>query len=353
MREEFLEPLPEVRKKATLLMANVPVACFVVSATMCEFRVAVPGIEQYEGDPRLTLVTSAGVYPVRIIRQEAHSGGYSYRLQRLDLLEQAVPAKVPAGMHSQSRSTPVRATCVLAIALGSWVCVHAMSDEIGPPSIQGRLSQMTRWGSSAVKHEIGPSIVRTGDQVAMVGESTPVDDDAIGDMPSIAVSMVSTGTSRNSIPSVAQVIAPDLGFEDANQAGMQKTLPRTISLKSVLEAGQSGGVQNLSRYVAPWLFGDKGSERLQQIRITDAAIRDLQQFESGLRSLPSAVVRDAICSLNRTLISASVDIRGAERVAGISDYRRISSGDANLYFRIVHGQTELVRVLPIEFNRAE
>ncbi|WP_010582499.1 hypothetical protein [Schlesneria paludicola] len=357
MREEFLEPLPEVRTKATLLMGNVPIPCYVVEATMCEFRVAVPGIEQYEGDPRLTLVTVNAVFPVRIIRQEAHSGGYSFRLQRLDLLEQAVPVKIPPAMRTPFLSSPLRATCVLAIIMASCVCIPTVSDEIRLLRMQGRRSQTVGWGATVSKNDSVPATAPPENRVSPNSRSGHFESDEFEDLPPIEVSMVSTMTRRRAIASrpAADDAKLSTTTDQATSAMTRGATPvqRAALLKSALEAGQSGGIQNLTCSIAPWLFGANLPVQLQEIRISDTAIRDLQQFESSLKDLSADAVHSAVSSLKRILASASTDIRQAHRVAGLAEYRVISSEDASLYFRIVQGRTELVRVLPIDFNRTE
>jgi len=48
MREEALKPLADLQTNAKLLMGNTPVLCVIVAVTAMDFRVAVPGIDQYE-----------------------------------------------------------------------------------------------------------------------------------------------------------------------------------------------------------------------------------------------------------------------------------------------------------------
>lgn len=357
MRKKILEPQQEDHAKATLLMGKLPVPCYVVEATMCEFRVAVPGIQQYEGDPRLTLVTVNAVFPVRIIRQEAHSGGYSFRLQRLDLLEQPSPAKVPPAMRTSFLSSPLRATCVLAIIMASCVCIPSVSDEIRLLRMQGRRSQTVGWGSSVSKNDSVPAAAPPENFVASNRRDDHLESDDVAEMPAVEFSMVSTATRRRAISSRPSGDALD-GRSEAGSppsAGVRPTTPvqQAARLKSALQAGQTGGIQNLSSSVAPWLFRSNLPDQLQELRISDAAIRDLKQFETGLNELSADTIHGVVSSLNRAFYAAGTDIRRADRVVGLADYRVISSEDACLYFRIVQGRTELVRVLPIDFNRIE
>ena len=79
MREEFLEPLPTPRKptRSCLMGKTTQVVCVIVEVTADGFRVAVPGVEQYAGDPENNGDHAQRVYPVRLVLQGAHIGGYS------------------------------------------------------------------------------------------------------------------------------------------------------------------------------------------------------------------------------------------------------------------------------------
>lgn len=352
MREEFLEPLPSIQKSATLMLGSEAVKCFVVEATTSEFRIAVPGIRQYEGDPKLTLMTSNAVFPVKLIRQEAHSGGYAFRLQRLEL-ENKVTTRLST-RRARFLTSGFYATGVLAVIIAGSFYVPTINDDIPLLRLQGRRTQTLGWWAPSVNENdsapvSGPS---PGSEVANPLHRQDQRDTGV-ESSTIVVSMISPVSPSLTAPSL-------LPAETASAAEMVTTKPQqhgnskpanakqTASLNSQLKEGESGRIQYVTQKQIPWIYAGWPAGQPLNMRASDAALQDLKQFEQGLRELPQETSAQAIASLQNVLRSATRQANQANRVLGTTDTYVVSTDDARVYFHAAQGQLELVRVLPID-----
>lgn len=121
MREKHLESLPAVEIEAMLFFGKDPIPCYIVSITEEGFCVAVPDVKHYEGNPYLSLATKEATYPVKLIRQNAHEGGYSYVLKKTNgdfdvESESALPESANAGSKSPTSTFGIAATFVAMVA---------------------------------------------------------------------------------------------------------------------------------------------------------------------------------------------------------------------------------------------
>lgn len=357
MREEFLEPLPTPQTNAKLLLGKSQVACVIVEVTAEGFRVAVPGIDHYEGDPKLTLVTRTAVYPVRLTLQEPHTGGYSYRLQRLD---QTTPAQTRSSLSFRLSflTSHCCAAGVISLIVSSCFCIIPTLSENAPLMTRRglRYESLGTWSPSIAENDRVPPGISVNTSLANHEPADSEFHEVSCDSQTISVSMISPASMTMSQPAL-------LPQEDARQTARPKQIgtgshgpakaKKEVSLKSLLDEGQVGRIQNATPTMASWLFGTKSVAELQSLRVSDSALHDLKQFEFGLKILPSDLSLQATNSLQTAMASARSTNGASRAVPGLRDIYVVSSDDANVYFRKNHGNTELVRVLPINFQNAE
>ncbi len=362
MREEFLEPMPSVQTNATLVFGSKQVACFIVDVTVDEFCVAVPNAEHYEGDPKLLLVTHDAVYPVRILLQVPHAGGYSYRLFRIREVSQS-NSDLFQRVCSKFSTSRCCILAVIAVIMASVFCVPVTNEQFPLLSLRGiRKEAFGWWSPSITENEQVPPGISLDQSLAVDDESS----DAIapskqtefsGGLHNVSVSRISAASLSTS--SVDRPLPDERTGQQRRQSAYGQTgktpvSPRTRapSLVSLLNEGQVGRIQTASPSLVPWLFDSTRPNLFGLLRLSDAAWSDLQQFEAALSELAKESRSEAIASLRMTLKQA-FRINNANVVRGAQDILVLTSDDANVYFRAVNGTVELVRVLPIDFHGAE
>jgi hypothetical protein len=125
------------------------------------------------------------------------------------------------------------------------------------------------------------------------------------------------------------------------------------SLKDLLEEGQTGRVQHAGRELLAWLNADAPPTERVSFRMSDAARMDLKQFQVGLSDLSATSSRRAVESLRSTLATINKNLPTTGSVSQTSQLFVVACEDANIYFRKLPGQIELVRILPIDLSKAE
>jgi hypothetical protein len=123
-------------------------------------------------------------------------------------------------------------------------------------------------------------------------------------------------------------------------------------LQTALTAAESQRTRPLNASTLPWLFSAAGqlTTGLQRCRMTESAQSDLQTFNTCLKSLPKAEVTEAIQGLTATLAKIAQTPASIPTTPEFPGVRRVCNADAELYFRIVDGEAELLRVLPADIE---
>lgn len=356
MREEFLEPLPDLQVNAKLMMGKTTIPCVIIEVTADGFRVAVPGAEQYEGDPKITLVTHGANYPVRLVLQEPHVGGYSYRLQRIE-----------QNLVSDGRTRPsdrfrlVTSKCcavgLIGLVAAGYHCLPKSNELLTLLNRRSlRHESIGTWSPSIAENDRIPpgiSVDKSLRSDALVGDEAGQFE---SEMPAVSVSMIHSASMTSTNRSIANrderpQSAKRGPSHESSSASTVQNRRRDVSLKSLLEDGQTGRVQPANRELLSWLNRSAPSDEQVAFRLSDAARFDLQQFEIGLKELSNDSSNQAISSLRRAMLLASSDVRSPCSISGSPHVFVVASDDANIYFRKAHGQIELVRVLPIGLSQ--
>jgi hypothetical protein len=358
MRDEFLEPLQYHQMNATLLFGKKPVSCNIVAITDDGYCVAVPGIDQYEGDPRLTLATEDEVIPVKLVLQESHLDGYYFWLVRRDLLDQTKDdqsGKVRWRKKAAQYGIPMAVAALLAIFLS----FPGSSEVIAFSSITSLGLNLVGAGSQASETKNVDGNPSGQVQVAAKKSSGNVaHPNTNAERARSSNSLISPASMSSSSPAATREDVFDVsavGRLTSESVAYSNVSPETdanqlVSLKSLLQAGQVGRVQTITRCLIPWLFDRRSDEVSLSIRMSDAACQDLLQFEVALRNLPRKASADAISTLRRSLDSMATDTWKAKPISDLPNVFVFASRDANIYFQIVRGRVELVRVLPIDYS---
>ena len=351
MREDFLDPLPARGNHATLLFGTFPIDCYIVETTNEGFRVAVPNVEQYEGDPRIVLATDQGVCPVRLVRQVRHAGGYSYLLERIasETSDDEEEFDEPPAI-SRWWSTAPFALAIVALAVIGWLSGPAWNDGICLLRNRVRDAEVLGWWGVAAKTDqaipakiLDPSEPeisrRTIQNVNQSPESSP------------SIVAPASLTAPGHSPDAELPAIPPLNPQPTSQRHRRSAShDQGAILKSHLRAGRTGRIQTIDGTTVPWLLGTANSNFSISIKGSAAALADLKQFEVGLRELSSDESKAAVGKLQRALSELISDNVAPQSVSEMPDVSMIAAGEANIYFRVVRGRKELVRVLPQELN---
>lgn len=363
MREDFVDPLPELNTSATLIIGKQKIKCFVVDASVDEFHVAVPGAQLYEGDPRMMLVAGDSIYPVRLTLQEAHAGGYSYRLTRL-----ATGEANARGIFGGLISRRIAWSCVAAgmplAMVGAFWFVSTGDLQLQLMSLRSLRRESIGW--SPVSHDndrVPPGISvdhgllthKSGHTEKQHLHRVDAQDESDAELKTVSVSLVSPAslTTPALLPEAhSTTVQPNVLKEESPTSSVRANHKKMPTLASLLDEGRIGRQRTVTPQLLPWLCGSTPANQLGYLKISDAACSDLQQFESGLRGLPMETSLEAINSLRQALKRSS-SMNHAKTVYGFDDIFVIRSDDASVYFRSRKGMVEIVRVLPIDFNKSE
>lgn len=346
MREECLKPLANLQTNAKLLMENRSVLCVIVAVTADGFRVAVPGIEQYEGDPKITLVTPDAVFPVRLVLQEPHVGGFSYRLQRMEAI---LPSKDQPRLSARFRlyTSSCCAAGLISIITTSYYAMPWSNEAFALLNRRNLRHESTgNWSPSIAENDRVPPGISVDKSLvtdlAFSHDTNPYR----GELEPSPFSMISSSrivTDEDEfVPSSA-----GQGNHEQSSAASNRKPKRDVSLKSLLHDGQTGRARPASRELLNWMNHSAPWDERVSFRLSDAAWLDLQQFEIALKDVPREFSDQAVDSLRQAIHTASLDLRSSGASEESSNVFAVNCDDASIYFRKIHGQMELVRVLPI------
>lgn len=369
MRTQNLKSLPAAPVDGTLLFGDDPIPCYIVSASDEGFCVAVPGVEQYEGSPNLALQTSEASYLVKLVRQDAHAGGYSYILRKIDSnsTSDMIPNEesVPAGNTTQKPNVSdfrfnVAGT-IVSMAAGMFLatfvggrmsCFNLKKIGEGLANTSSRLNDAQRPQSQT-------SITSIPEMSAVPTEliSTPIQKEVAEPVEVSSVSSTLT-SNTNVVESSAQQKSAEMtptmtAVEDRSPVNRPVRSKKSKGPNLLFDSSRVGEFQDLTRSVYPWLFEQGPIDNRSTIRFSDAARFDLKQFEQGLHELTATGAMQAVASLQRTFNEALSISKNVRRVAGSKDLYVISSDDAKIYFRRARDRMDVIRVLPIDFDGEE
>ena len=356
MRDEFLEPMPEKACDVTLLFGRTPVSGYIVAETEEGYCIGIPGIESYEGDPRLTMATEDEVFSVKLVLQEPYLDGYYFWLLRINNPEQPNDT-LDRKEHLTSWTSRYRLTGIVAATLAICVVIPSNSNSNLYLSLNSLTKELLSWSSSIASKEVTAEIAdnEIAATLNLIRKYQNKPENTNNSKPLISSASHSSPSATHSSPSATHPTELVVKDPTPQKAIPDKPFPAkkeksTSSLNHLLEAGQVGRTQVLTKSLLPWLYGPGWNDDRQSVWISDAARQDLQQFEAGLRGLPRKASADAMSSLRNTLRLAYSDISKAKRVSSAPNIFVISSDDANIFFTEVRGRTELVRVLPIDLK---
>ena len=319
-RNEFLEPSPQDQSAATLVLGEVRLPCWLVELSIGGFIVMVPNTAAWTGEPVGRLVTHESTFNVRMIKQEARYDGFAATLLRVE--------ESPDEHQSFSARWIVHCSRCCAIglilAIGYSLVASADGTTDKPTHSRGLRDLVCDWFSPSPT--IRQSATGPGDSAGRPAISVSLDDDQQDSSESLSASTVSRG------------------------AAAARAVDRKELLQAALSAADSQPSRPLNASTLPWLFvpGETSVKSVPRCRMTRSAEDDLQQFAAGLKMLPAQAAADAARSLRDSLVM--VVTSPATAVAGFSRLKVIHSTDADIYFRSVDGEAELLRVLPVELE---
>ena len=321
-RNEFAEPPPQDQSSATLVLGNQRLACRLVEVSIGGFTVMVPNATVWMGEPVGRLVTQDSTFKVRIIKQEARYEGFEATLLRVEEAPDQRPTRSP-------RRTVLGVWCcaaVLMLAIG-YSCLVVPPDGITDQPVQSRglRELVSSWFCSP------PTIQQSGH----------IDGDS-AEMPSITISL-----NDEQLESPRSFTASTVSRETVVPSPI---VDRHVLLQTALATADSRRLRPLNAATLSWLFitADPSAKGVPRCRMGRAAEDDLRQFEAGLNQLSAQAAANAVRSLRGTLMAISSS--PASVVDGFPQVRLTHGEDADIYFRVVDGETELLRVLPVELE---
>ena len=360
MREDFLEPLPDVQTTVTLVMGTTISRCYVVEMTSDGFRVAVPGASHYEGDPRMMLVIKDTHYPVRLTRQIPHAGGFSYALRRIKDFDETSAEPVRTAWDGLFASR--RFAAAIAALCASCFCIAAFCDRVPLLNVSRLRETSLAWLNPSGAHGDAVSKPSTGNHSNSANKrSRRNNSDRLADSESRADGMISCASlsatvETSTATSIRRSVAANgesgdsrdrtrsAESQQANRSDNNTARARLLLLK----AGLVGRTQSVNATSVPWLFEADQFPRNIPLWMSDAAWADLTQFKHGLDGFPQQTSADAIASLRQALMSIVSGEATVRPIPEMRDVSMVACDDANVCFRIYQQRIELVRILPIE-----
>lgn len=318
-RNEFVEPPPQDQSSALLIVGEQRIHCRLTEVSIGGFCVVVPRATRWAGEPEARLLTNDSSYDVRILKQTAQYDGFEVRLQRV---EETAPTSLTG---TQRWIIYGSRCCAIGLVLGIAYCIVAApgGESRGPAHPVSFQDIVNYWLDFRPKAAEKPSDQNRPVPVERVSER-----DHIDDMPAISVSLGSE----------TSVAGP-------NEAPSNAVLDRVALVKQAALAASSGRSRPVNSTTLPWLFANsKSANPPFRCRMTHLAEEDLRVFENCLKSLSASGADDAIQSLRSALSRTSG--KSFVPVAGVPNVRMVESDDAEVYFRMVDGEAELLRVLP-------
>jgi len=329
-RNEFLEPPPQDQSRATLVLGRQRVVCRLTEVSIGGFSVMIPRATSWTGEPLARLITHDSAYKVRIIKQEIRYEGIEITLERVEDISAEENLTI-----SQRWVIHGSRCCAIGLIMAMTYCLVAAPGGVTRgPAHRVSLSDLSNyWFSSWSSPSASPS--------------NPADQESEDPLllPAITVSAQSHTDLEESDRGVAAT-----GKAKDGQPGM--ALDRPSLLRVALNAAESQRSRPVNAETLPWLFAIRKSSvtRMPPCRMARTAEEDLLAFSACLKTLSAEARADAIESL-RTAIAAT-ETSAAFAVAGLPSLRLIRSPDAEVYFRVLDGETELLRILPVELPDA-
>ncbi len=325
-RNEFLEPPPQDQSRATLVLGRQRVVCRLTEVSIGGFCVMIPRATTWTGEPQARLITHDSTYKVRIIKQEIRYEGIEITLERIE----DIPADDNLTMPQRWVIHGSRC-CAIGLILAITYCLIAAPGGVtsGPAHHVSLSDLSTFWFSSW--------------STPTAGQATPPDSESEDPLllPAITVSTQTGLPAAGAERSVRDLAVPQDIRRDVG-------LDRASLLRAALNAADSQRSRPVNSTTLPWLFTTRKSPvvKLPTCRMVRSAEEDLQAFAIGLNSLSTAARVDATESLRNAI--AATETSPAFAVAGFPMLRLIRSADAEIYFRVVDREIELVRILPVE-----
>lgn len=314
-RNEFLEPPPQDQSRATLVLGRQRVVCRLTEVSIGGFCVMIPRATNWTGEPQARLITHDATYKVQILKQEIRYEGIEITLERIEdpSDDENLPLPHRWVIHGSR-------CCAIGLILAITYCLIAAPGGVTQgPAHHVSLSDFCRYWFDSW------STPTTGQP-----EQPGTEPEDTIQLPAITVSTQS-GAER-----------PDLDV----------ALDRPSLLSAALKAADSQRSRPVNATTLPWLFATRKSPlaKLPNCRMAQSAEEDLQAFAVCLKSLSADARADATESLRNAL--AATETSPAFAVVGFPMLRLIRSADAEVYFRVVDREIELVRVLPVELPDA-
>ena len=328
-RNEFLEPPPQDQSRATLVLGRQRVVCRLTEVSIGGFCVMIPRATSWTGEPQARLITHDATYKVRIIKQEIRYEGIEITLERIE-----DPADDENLTMPQRWVIHGSRCCAIGLILAITYCLIAAPGGVtsGPANRVSLSDLSSYWFSNW--------------SIPSAGEARPAAPEAEDPLllPAITVSTHTASTQAGAGRS-----GHDMGAAAVPQDNRPDArLDRSSLLRAALKAADSQRSRPVNSTTLPWLFATRKSPavKLPTCRMVRSAEEDLQAFALGLNSLSTAARADATESLRDAI--AATETSPAFAVAGFPMLRLLRSADAEIYFRVVDREIELVRVLPVE-----
>lgn len=336
-RNEFIDPPPADQSVATLVLGQERLNCRLVEVSVGGFTVIVPRATLWTGEPIARLVTNSTVFKVRILKQEAQYEGYQVVLQRIDETTLQRLASPQHWVILLSRSCAIGLILAIGYCIG-FVPGGASRANSRPFTMQ---SIMSFWFDPWISSD--PPVVAT---------STPK---VINETPTITVSLDDSEDEPFTRP--VSSYTHESGDDENSTVGESKADRRTpavadrrLLLRAALATADLDRSRPVNSETLPWLFPqqDQPATGIPGCRMSRPAEADLRTFSNCLTSLPTAAADQAVQNLQGTLRSIPGGL--STPLEGIPQVQSIQGADAEVYFRKLDGEIELLRILPIEFQ---
>jgi hypothetical protein len=314
-RNEFVEPPPQDQSAATLVVNRQRLACRLLEVSLGGFCVMVPRATAWTGEPLARLITHDATYQVKIVKQEARYEGFEVTLQRIEEPPVESLAAPQRWVIYGSRC------CAIGLVIAIVFCFVAAPGGATrhPGRFVGLRDVIDYWFESSTPDR----------PILAFAPPATADDDDSDDLPTITVSLSSTAEKT---------------------AVQPPALDRRNLLKQALDAANGHRSRPLNSKTLPWLLpaGSPLGQGLARCRLSPLAEDDLRVFAGGLKSLPARSAADAVKSLREAI--GAISHLTPSTIPGFPNIHLVRSEDADVYYRIVDGEVELLRVLPIELD---
>lgn len=283
---------------AILVIGRARHLCQIVSMSIQGFVVRIEGDEHLAARGTIRLQTPGATYCARLTRQEATDSGVELTLVRVDDCDDNLPFPQRWVVHTSR-------CCAIGLIIGLTYCLVVKPGPLlGVPGVRHLGDVVQAWRGIDPDED-----VRRSESLAQ-------------ELPTISVSLVDSQPAPTDSSH-----KPNSSYEPL--------------LKAAVAAAQRKRSRPLNSATVPWL-GRAGDET--RCRLAATAESDLRQFHAGLATLAAQESADAVRSLGDALRRISPMIDAPTEVPGV---HRVDSADAEIFFRCVDGEPEILRVLPL------